>query len=269
MNNQTPNLVTNIQIVMVNTTLPANIGSAARAMHTMGFSNLTVIDPKHPVDATSYSHAAGGTHILESIKIVDSLNEALKDSQLVLAASSRSRTMPRPVVNPAQAAQIIEQFLNKQSTDSTSPTISILFGREDRGLTNDELATAAYHIQIDANPDYPVLNVASAVQVIASFIYSHFVNARNSNTLSNLNDEDTGIIHHIRQEWDTTAINQQQQNDLTKRVIELMQSLELANTDDLGLLPQRLSRLTARTQLDEKEYQLLNAVVGKLKKLVK
>lgn len=275
MNNHKNIILADIQIVMVNTTLPANIGSAARAMHTMGLTNLTVINPKHPVDETSYSHAAGGTHILDNINIVDDLDEALKNSQLVLAASSRSRTMPRPVVNPAQAAKIIEQFINnheisnKQSTDSTSPTISILFGREDRGLTNDELATAAYHIQIDANPDYPVLNVASAVQVIASFIYSHFANVKKHMTQKDESADNIDMIHNIRQEWDAPAINQQQQNNLTKRVIELMQSLELANTDDLGLLPQRLSRLTARTQLDEKEYQLLNAVVGKLKKLVK
>ena len=58
-----------LQIVMVNTTLPANIGSAARAMHTMGLSRLTVVDPKLPIDETSVSHAAGGSELLTSATI--------------------------------------------------------------------------------------------------------------------------------------------------------------------------------------------------------
>lgn len=292
-------LLNHLQIIMVNTTLPANIGSAARAMHTMGLSQLTVIDPKLPIDDTSYAHAAGGTHILNNAKVVDTLEDAIADSKLIFAASSRSRTMPRPVVTPSQAAQIMAEFLQRQQatqeqtaqanaqllkststltdTLTNTPSISILFGREDRGLTNDELAVADFHIQIDANPDYPVLNVASAVQVIASFIYSYFchdvdLNADANTSGSDNDDKQTKqLIHNIRQQWDVPAISHRQQQQLTEDIIDLMQSLELANKDDLRLLPQRLSRLTSRLQLDEKEYQLIKSVLGKLqmKKLQK
>ena len=178
-----------MQVVMVNTTLPANIGSAARAMHTMGLSRLTVVDPKLPIDESSVSHAAGGSDLLASAIIAPTLESAIANCQLVFAASSRSRHLPRPVVTPTQAAQIMLAFIDSQSALNTQgkddldvnqaddnkdkPNIAILFGREDRGLTNEELAYADYHIQIDANPDYPVLNVASAVQVIASFIFAY------------------------------------------------------------------------------------------------
>ncbi|MDX1788057.1 MAG: RNA methyltransferase, partial [Psychrobacter sp.] len=179
-----------VQIVMVNTTLPANIGSAARAMHTMGLSRLTVIDPKLPIDETSVSHAAGGSDLLSSATIAPTLESAIADCQLVFAASSRSRHLPRPVVTPTQAAKIMFDFIDKQTAldvadnnesiklsenaqSTNKPNIAILFGREDRGLTNEELAYADYHVQIDANPAYPVLNVASAVQVIASFIFAY------------------------------------------------------------------------------------------------
>lgn len=262
-----------IQIVMVNTTLPANIGSAARAMHTMGLSNLTVVQPKLPVDETSYSHAAGATHILDNINIVNTLDEAIADSQLVFAASSRSRTMPRPVVNPTEAAQLITQFLTsfkmQNKNDDNNAQISILFGREDRGLTNDELAVAQYHIQIDANPNYPVLNVASAVQVISSFIYSHVYHLQNKDDDSKPENNPSAIIHQIRQQWDSPAITYQQLEQLNSRIVELMQSLNLADSEDLGLLPQRLNRLTSRIQLDEKEYQMLSAIVGKLAQQIK
>ena len=268
-----------LQVVMVNTTLPANIGSAARAMHTMGLSRLTVVDPKRPIDETSLSHAAGGADILAAATITGTLESAISDCQLVFAASSRSRHLPRPVVTPAEAAEIMLNFIDKQADVNTSkPNIAILFGREDRGLTNEELAYADYHIQIDANPDYPVLNVASAVQVIASFIFtyvkSHVTNSRvkksaniEAHTIDDSLELEHTLLHtYVRQQWDEPAITQQQSQQLIERTIELMVTRNLANNDHLRSLPSRLSRLTSRIQLDQKEYQLLSALIAKLLK---
>lgn len=260
--------LTCLQVVMVNTTLPANIGSAARAMHTMGLSRLTVVDPKLPIDDTSESHAAGGIEVLSSATITPTLETAIDDCQLVFAASSRSRHLPRPVVTPTQAAKIMFDFIDAQSAHLTDqPNIAILFGREDRGLTNEELAYADYHIQIDANPAYPVLNVASAVQVIASFIFAY---AQAHLKDSDENNKDT-ISHpmldvHLRQQWDEPAITHQQLQQLTQRTTELMIQRGLADSEHLKSLPSRLSRLGSRVQLDQKEYQLLSALIAKLLK---
>lgn len=272
---------------MVNTTLPANIGSAARAMHTMGLSRLTIVDPKLPIDDTSVSHAAGGSEILAAAHIAPTLEEAIGDCQLVFAASSRSRHLPRPVVTPTQAAKIMLEFIDAQTDLSSEsklsaasrPKIAILFGREDRGLTNEELAFADFHIQIDANPDYPVLNVASAVQVIASFIFAyaqvHQANAspalvNESSTNTNSSDEKLAtsplLSTYIRQQWDEPAITQQQLQNLTQRSTELMVALNLADSEHLRSLPARLSRLGSRLQLDQKEYQLLSALIAKVSK---
>ncbi|WP_218690396.1 RNA methyltransferase [Psychrobacter sp. BF1] len=277
-----------LQVVMVNTTLPANIGSAARAMHTMGLSRLTVVDPKLPIDETSISHAAGGSKILAAATITSTLEAAISDCQLVFAASSRSRHLPRPVVTPSQAAKIMLDFIDKQKaidhsvssqqTDlsTVKPNIAILFGREDRGLTNEELAYADYHIQIDANPEYPVLNVASAVQVIASFIFTYIQShVNNSSHHSACNAEAAALDDqskqpmldtYIRQQWDEPAITQQQLQQLTQSTTELMVAHGLANSDHLRSLPSRLSRLGSRIQLDQKEYQLLSALMAKLLK---
>ena len=276
-----------IQVVMVNTTLPANIGSAARAMHTMGLSRLTVVDPKRPIDETSVSHAAGGHELLSAAVIAPTLESAIADCQLVFAASSRSRHMPRPVVTPTQAAKIIFDFIDSQSTyqpqttaetaqDNTAgsrkPNIAILFGREDRGLTNEELAYADYHIQIDANPAYPVLNVASAVQVIASFIFA-YAQTHTQTATSPEADADSDkaaarsmIDMTLRQQWDEPAITQQQQQQLTERMTALLVQQGLADSAHLKSLPARLSRLGSRLQLDQKEYQLLSALIAKLLK---
>ncbi|MGO1474586.1 MAG: RNA methyltransferase [Psychrobacter sp.] len=280
-----------IQVVMVNTTLPANIGSAARAMHTMGLSRLTVVDPKFPIDDTSVSHAAGGSDLLSSATIAPTLESAIADCQLVFAASSRSRHLPRPVVTPTQAAKIMLDFIDKQSAIALStttndqpindkankPNIAILFGREDRGLTNEELAYADYHIQIDANPAYPVLNVASAVQVIASFIFAYIQThiEADSNKGNEERLETTGSLEitehpllntYLRQQWDEPAITQQQLQQLTERITALMVQRKLADSEHLKSLPSRLSRLGSRLQLDQKEYQLLSALIAKLAK---
>ncbi len=271
-----------LQVVMVNTTLPANIGSAARAMHTMGLSRLTVVNPKLPIDETSASHAAGGSELLSSAIIAPTLESAIANCQLVFAASSRSRHLPRPVVTPTQAAKIMLDFIDKQSAingqDSinTAPNIAILFGREDRGLTNEELAYADYHIQIDANPAYPVLNVASAVQVIASFIYAYTqthiqADSKVNNDIAKVNDnvettEQPMLNTYLRQQWDEPAITQQQLQQITERTTTLMVQRGLADSEHLKSLPSRLSRLGSRIQLDQKEYQLLSALIAKLLK---
>ena len=288
-----------LQVVMVNTTLPANIGSAARAMHTMGLSRLTIVNPKHPIDETSVAHAAGGSELLSIAQIEPTLETAIADCQLVFAASSRSRHLPRPVVTPTQAAKIMLDFIDKQTAavDNYQPNIAILFGREDRGLTNEELAYADYHIQIDANPAYPVLNVASAVQVIGSFIFAYAQN--HHNILNDKNNEykkasdalnDTNELNaissslttsalktstltsatphlldtYLRQQWDEPAITQQQLQQLIQRTTDMMIQRGLADSTQLKSLPSRLSRLGSRLQLDQKEYQLLSALIAKI-----
>ena len=153
--------LSHVRIVMVNTTLPANIGSALRAMKTMGLSKLVLVAPKtypHPdIDAL----AAGATDLIEQIEIVETLADAIKDCHLVFGTSARSRTIPWPLLDARPAAEkSISAVVNDQQD------VAIVFGREDRGLTNEELAMANYHVTIPVNTDYGVLNVAQAIQVI-------------------------------------------------------------------------------------------------------
>lgn len=252
-----------IRIIMIGTTLPANIGSAARAMHTMGLSDLVVVNPRLPIDDTSVANAAGATSVLDSARIVNDLNEALSDYHLVFAASARVRHMPRPVITPKMAAELMMNFHQAHNNPNEPiPKIAILFGREDRGLTNDELSLADYHIQIPANPEYPVLNVAAAVQVIGAFIYDALSNHASKS------EDDLSQTHqlnlNIRQDWDEPAITHAQQQNLNSSLIDLLIKLDLADDQDLKHLPTRLSRLTSRVQLDQKEFALLRALIAKI-----
>lgn len=262
-----PNVLLNrIHTIMVNTTLPANIGSAARAMHTMGLSHLTVVSPRLPIDDSSYANAAGGTSILDNAIIIDTIKTALSTHALIIMASARTRHLPKPLITPNECASLCHDFLSK----NPKATVALVFGREDRGLTNDELALADYHLQIPANPTYPVLNVASAVQVITSTLYAYFDQQNDNKTKDDTHYNQHNLkyqldIHH-RTLWDEPAITHAQKAGLNNAITNLLIKLNLAQDDELKDLPKRLSRLSSRLQLDQKEYALLQALLAKVDK---
>jgi tRNA (cytidine32/uridine32-2'-O)-methyltransferase len=149
-----------VQIVLVNTSHPGNIGAAARAMKNMGLDKLCLVNPKIFPSAEATARASGADDLLAAARRVDSLDAALTGISLVIGASARNRTLPVPMLNPRECAELVMQ----QPGDTAS---AIVFGRERTGLTNDELDRCHYLVQIPANPDYPSLNVAAAVQVIS------------------------------------------------------------------------------------------------------
>ena len=154
-----------VQIVLVETSHPGNIGSVARAMKNMGLSRLTLINPKKfPHDeATALAGNAGD--VLEKAKIFGSIEEAVKNSKIIFATSARERTIEWPVASAKDAAQEINQLA------AEGLEVSILFGREDRGLTNEELQLSNKHLIIPAHPEYPVLNIAMSTQVVCYELY--------------------------------------------------------------------------------------------------
>ena len=154
-----------VQIVFVETSHPGNIGSVARAMKNMGLSRLILINPKKfPHDeATALAGNAGD--VLEKAKIFGSIKEAVKNSKIIFATSARERTIEWPVASAKDAAQEINQLA------AEGLEVSILFGREDRGLTNEELQLSNKHLIIPAHPEYPVLNIAMSTQVVCYELY--------------------------------------------------------------------------------------------------
>lgn len=150
-----------IKIVMVETSLAANLGAAARAMKTMGLMQLVAVSPREPLDSDSaVARASGAQDVLQRAVCCDSLDDALQGCSLVIGTSARSRNLPWPMVSP------VELPLLAQRVPAPGQT-AILFGRERSGLTNEELARCHYHLHIPSNPDYSSLNIAAAVQVVA------------------------------------------------------------------------------------------------------
>lgn len=251
--------LSHVRIVMVNTTLPANIGSALRAMKTMGLSKLVLVAPKtypHPdIDAL----AAGATDLIEQIEIVETLADAIKDCHLVFGTSARSRTIPWPLLDARPAAEkSISAVVNDQQD------VAVVFGREDRGLTNEELAMANYHVTIPVNTDYGVLNVAQAIQVICYEMRMATLAAVES-------DKDETATMPVTDtesmQWDEPLVTHEQMEQFYPHIEKMLAEIEFLDPKNPRLLPLRLRRLFGRIQLDRMEYHLLRGIFSRVQAL--
>lgn len=148
-----------IRIVLVGTSHTGNMGSVARAMKTMGLTDLCLVEPKELPDGQAYALAAGATDILANARVADTLAEVIADCRLVVGTSARSRTLSWPMLDARQCGL-------KAVEESQQGPVALVFGRERSGLSNEELQQCHYHVCIDANPEYSSLNLAMAVQVI-------------------------------------------------------------------------------------------------------
>ena len=156
-----------IDIVLVETSHPGNIGSVARAMKTMGLKNLILVNPKDFPSKEALKLSGNAQDVVDQAIIVSTLDEAIAKSLNVYATSARTRTISWPIITAEDAGIEINENVRQNSKTS------IIFGREDRGLTNDELQKANKHILIPSSDEYPVLNIAMSVQVIAYEIYKN------------------------------------------------------------------------------------------------
>ena len=152
-------MLKNVRIVLVETFHPGNIGAAARALKNMGLSQLWLVNPRDFPSDEALSRAAGATDLLESARVVHSLDEAIADCQLIIGTSARERAYDLPLQDLETAAEQIWQ-------ESQTGEIAILFGRETTGLNNKEMLMCNRHLFIEANPEYPVLNVSQAIQLV-------------------------------------------------------------------------------------------------------
>lgn len=149
-----------ISIVLSRTSHPGNIGSAARAMKTMGLSRLVLVSPKCFPDPEADTLASGASDILVSARVVDSLDAALADFVFSLAVSARSRDLgPPPMLAREGAGALLQEA-------AAGKEVALVFGHETSGLSNDEVQRCHGAVMIAADPGFSSLNLAAAVQVL-------------------------------------------------------------------------------------------------------
>ena len=234
-----------IKIVLVGTTHPGNIGAAARAIKTMGFKHLDLVSPKEfPSDEAIYRSKAA-KDILENASTYETLFESVKDCEVVIGTSARNRKVPWPVLNPKDASKEISLAVKNNSK------VGIVFGREDRGLTNEELGLCNLHVHIPTNEDYTSLNLAQAVQIVAYEIRMNFLESENLK-----ND----------QEWDVELASVEQTERLIEHMDELMKEVEFYDTENPRKLLMRVRRFFKRSGIDVMETNIFRGLFSTIQK---
>ena len=241
-------LTKQVKIILIETTSAANIGSSLRAMKTMGFTELTLVNPKKFPSKEVEVLASNASDLIEKIKVVEDLDTALKDIEFVVATSSRQRKVPWPTED---LPNLSNNFMEAASQKNTA----ILFGREDRGLTNIELQRANIHLNIPANPEYPVLNLAMSVQLVCYELFSHGVL---DNFKSRQNDN-----------WDIPKAKTMHVKRLIDHFIKVSEQLEVFNTGNPRQIEARIKRLFSRIGLDEMEVNFLRGFLSAAEKNIR
>ncbi len=148
-----------IRVVLIEPTHAGNIGAAARAMANMGVSQLALIRPGDFPGPMAAARAAGAHRILENARVFDSLDPAISDCTLVFGTSARLRSIEWPTLEPRAAMQ-------KAAAHGLTSTVGILFGRESRGLSNEELERCHHLVRIPVESDFSSLNLGAAVMIM-------------------------------------------------------------------------------------------------------
>ena len=154
----------NIQLVLVEPAGPLNVGSVARLCANFGIAGLRLVAPRcDPLGEEARRMAVHGVALLERARTYPSLAAALADCRRVVASSGRGEGEPLPPSPPAEA---LRWLLAAEGGEATPAPAALVFGREDRGLSNDELLQAGRILQIATGPAYASLNLSHAVAVV-------------------------------------------------------------------------------------------------------
>ena len=158
--NPPANPLLKVVVVLSHTSHPGNIGAAARAMKTMGLNELRLVNPDTFPSEIATARAAGATDVLATAQVFASFKDALADCVYVVGSSARGRDFVGEVIAArAAATRLIEA--------TPQGKVALVFGCENSGLSNAEVALCQTLAFIPANPDYSSLNLGAAVQVFA------------------------------------------------------------------------------------------------------
>jgi tRNA/rRNA methyltransferase/tRNA (cytidine32/uridine32-2'-O)-methyltransferase len=230
-------VLTNIRIVLVDTTHPGNIGAVARAMKNMGLSQLALVRPKAFPDAEATARASGADDVLAQVQVHSRLEDAIADCGLVVGTSARQRHMHWEQLEPRECAQALV------SAAKTQP-VAVLFGSERFGLTNAELLHCRWLVTIPTHEAYSSLNVAMAVQVLA---YEIWLAARD------------GVPP--QPERDAPLATAYEMEHFYAHLEEVLAEIEFRDRTPSGQLMKRLKLLFNRAGLDQNEVNILRGIM--------
>ncbi|GAB2515966.1 RNA methyltransferase [Lysobacter humi (ex Lee et al. 2017)] len=236
-----------VRIVLVGTQHPGNIGSAARAIKTMGLSRLVLVAPEVAPNAESQALAAGADDVLAGAATTPDLAAALAGCRLVLGCTARSRRVALPELSPREAAGRLAGGLDDGD-------VALVFGRERTGLTNEELHLCHAAVHIPANPGYSSLNLAAAVQVLAYEVRMALLDRAGAPGPAEPRDP---------------PASHEQLEGFYAQLAETLDAIDFhkGRTPDSAL--RKLRRIFNRADLDERELRLLRGVLADAQRMAR
>jgi tRNA/rRNA methyltransferase len=233
-----------LRFILIETSRAGNIGAVARAMKTMGFSELVLVNPRFPnalQDPEAVAFASGAQDILGSAKIVGSMEEALAGCNFAAAVSARLREFSPPILAPrALAAQLAGQG---------SLNAALIFGNERFGLPNEIVEKCNVLINIPANPDYSSLNLAQAAQILAYECRLAAIGETAAATAIGFQGEVASLA---------------QIDGMYAHLEQALVALGFLDADNPKKLMPRLKRLLSRTQLETEEVNILRGIARQI-----
>lgn len=230
-----------IRIVLVRTSHPGNIGSAARAMKTMGLDSLWLVAPERFPATEATVLAAGADDVLQQARIVPDVRAAVADCGLVVGTTARGRHLPWRIVEPREAALEV-------AAASPASEVAILFGNERAGLENDELQQCHTLLTIPTGATYTSLNLAMAVQVVA---YEVCLALRDR----------AGAVTSRGSDGPVPLASTAEMEKFYVHLEQVLEEIDFRDRTNSGHLMARLRRLFQRTVLDQNEMNILRGIL--------
>ena len=227
------------RVVLSHPSHPGNIGAVARAMKTMGFTDLVLVQPRHFPDPDATAMAAAAVDVLQAARVVDTLEAAIADCTLAVGFSARGRDLSHP---PIALRDLAPEIL------STRGSVALVFGNETSGLSNEELLRCQRLAHIPANPAYSSLNLAAAVQVACYELAA------------------TAGTHALPASGATDAATQEDVEGLISHLESAARESGYVDPGSPGRFIERMRRLLARSSLERSEVRVLRGMLAAFEK---
>tara|TARA_B100001113_G_scaffold257783_1_gene212960 strand:- start:1006 stop:1728 length:723 start_codon:yes stop_codon:yes gene_type:complete len=235
----------NINIVLVNTSHPGNIGSTARAMGVMGFQNLSLVNPSDYPSEVATALAVGCTSILDEAKVFAKYTDAIEKNSVNIGFSARKRKESIPVMMIDECTDYI--------LSNTDLSFNVIFGNEKSGLSNQELLLCNYIVSIPTGDIYSSLNLSSAVQIFTYELFKNWLmnSSRKPNHKKIIDLASTGDKMHFY-----------------ASLTELLESTNFINKKNHKSITKKLHILFNKAELENHELSILNGILTSIRKKI-
>ena len=237
---QTNSLFDHISIILVESKTPSNIGATARCMMNMGMSRLVLVDPPADPNKDSFKLAAGADEIIKQALVVPTLEEAIAGQHLVIGTSRHAGRLRRNIRSPREMSDHVASLVPKNY-------ISVVFGNEVNGLSNNQLALCHEILSIPSSDDFPSLNLSHAVMVVGYELFVALQNAVPTESRELAPAEDLQKFYRHLQ--------------------DTLQTIGFLDRDQPDRMMFSLRQIFSRSQLDSREVSILRGILSVINRM--